>query len=73
MNETQKDRLAKVAAAMAATIGEDLKPEEKPQVQLFHGMAWMLAHLLKSPRLLLGAAKQAEAYLPGETAEGVPT
>ena len=58
---------------MAATIGEDLKPEEKPQVQLFHGMAWMLAHLLKSPRLLLGAAKTAESYLPEETAGGVPS
>jgi hypothetical protein len=73
MNEKQKDNLAKAAAACAATIGEDLKPDEKPQVQFFHGLAWMLAHLLKSPRLLLGAAKQAEAYLPGETAEGVPT
>lgn len=73
MNETQKDRMAKAAAAMAATIGEDLKPEEKPQVQFFHGLAWMLAHLLKSPRLLLGAAKTAESYLPEETAEGVPS
>ena len=50
-----------------------MKPEEKPQVQFFHGLAWMLAHLLKSPRLLLGAAKTAESYLPEETAEGVPS
>lgn len=73
MNENQKDRMAKIAAACAAHVGEDLKPADPPQLQFFHGLAWILAHLLKSPRLLLGAAKQAEAYLPKETAEGVPT
>lgn len=72
MNENQKDRMAKIAAAAAAAIGEDLKPQDAPQLQFFHGLAWILAHLLKSPRLLLGAAKQAEQYLAPATAEGTP-
>lgn len=73
MNEKQKDNLAKAAAACAATVGMDLKPDEAPNVQFFHGLCWTLAHLLKTPRLLLGAAKTAETYLATETAEGVPT
>ena len=70
MNETQKDNLTKAAAAMACTIGESLKPNEPPQNQFFHGWAWMMAHLLKSPRLLMGAAKTAETYLEIENCGG---
>ena len=70
MNDATKDRLAKVAAAVASTIGEELKPTEPPQHQFFHGMAWILAHLLKSKNLLRGAAVTAETYLEIENCGG---
>ena len=63
MKETQTATLTQAAAAMAQAIGEDLKPDAERNLQFFHGLAFILARLLKSPRLLLGAAKTAEQYL----------
>ncbi len=74
MNETQKEHLLKSIWCAACALGPEVAPDKPETEQKGRAMAFILARLLKSPRLVRGIASWAVDLLEAQdNPEGVPS